>query len=127
MPRSVHVTLTSNPYQPPQQARRHLIGGYPRKVLPLAWAILIAFVIPGLPVWVMRRDWKGFIIFATVIAIVPLALLFFGPFWDLVLFDGTPYDQWGFYPFLATLVAVPCLSVLVSIKEHRKQRARNPI
>ena len=65
--------------------------------------VLLAIVVPGLSSSLIRRSSKPCLLLCPII---PLALGFFGPLWDEVLFPKRPMREWGLYPFLLVCLAV---------------------
>lgn len=82
------------------------------------WTIgLLGF---GLPSLVMNPSFTTLVRFAFLIVAIPAAFMFFGPYWDQVLFEKTPYSEIGKYLFLATCCCVPLLSVWLGFRDRRR-------
>lgn len=86
--------------------------------------VAFALLMPGSPVWLIRRDSTGFVWFAMLLGAIPFSLAFFGPFWGEVLFARTPYAETGLYPFLGSCVLVPAISVVKSIQTYEQFTSR---
>ena len=85
----------------------------------VAIVIVLGLLLPGLPTLLMRRNRSGNAWCIGLVAIVPISFVFFGPFWDAVLFANTSYDQFGFYPFVASCVLVLLASVWRGLLDRR--------
>ena len=81
--------------------------------------IILGLLVPGLAYWRMLRTPKSLNTFLFLFSTIPVAFLFYGPFWDLVLFKGTPYNQAGLYPFLLKCALVPLASLFLAVKARR--------
>jgi hypothetical protein len=124
------VDTTVNPYESPKMLTACAPSPPPQvKPWPATVIWLVGLFVPGLPSLLMRRSVAGFVRFAFLILLVPFAFAFFGPFWDLVLFAGTRYGEFGLYPFLATCCVVPFLSVWLGFRDRRRLRdaVTNPL
>ena len=116
----MHQPEKINPYQTPLEAPfgpsdQNLAR---KRRVPISWltTIVVGLLVPGLAYWLILRNHRGMIGFLALFLAIPLAFVFFGPIWDLVLFDGTPYDQAGLYPFLGCCVVVPLASLLIAVR-----------
>lgn len=111
-----------NPYEPPRTPSRYIASNPPtsRRPLPAIAVWLLGLIVPGSPSLFMRPSAAGIVRFIVLAAAIPLAFVFFGPVWDLILFDGTPYDESGFYPFIAVCIAVPILSVWFGFRDRKR-------
>ncbi len=109
-----------NPYEAPVQLADAETPSQPvRTKYSTLFTVVMGLVIPGLPTLLIRRNRSGQVWFVLLLSSLPLAYGFFGPFWDVVLFDGTPYDQAGFYPFIASCVLVPIASAWRGLRDRR--------
>ena len=108
-----------NPYEPPvTESEWTSMATVTRKPLDARMVVVAGLLIPGLPSLLMRRSSRGIFYFVMLLLTIPLALLFFGPFWDLVLFAGSDFGQAGLYPFLATCVLTPVFSVWLGFRDR---------
>jgi hypothetical protein len=79
--------------------------------------VLLAIIVPGLSSSLIRGSpWRCILL----IAAVPMAFVFFGPFWDEVLFRSTRLRNFGLYPFLVTCAAVEIISVVLALSDRKK-------
>jgi len=91
------------------------------------WAIvLVALIVPGLASALMRGTAAAIIKMILLLAVVPLAFLFFGPYWSIVLFPNSRLSETGLYPFLVTCAAVPLLSVVLAVLDRNRMMNRKP-
>lgn len=78
--------------------------------------VCLGLLIPGLPSLWMKKYVAGI----TLLGLIPVSFAFFGPIWDLYLFDGTRFDQDGLYPFICCFIATPLLSVIHALVVRRR-------
>lgn len=74
----------------------------------------------GLPSIAMSPSFTTVIRFALLIVTIPAAFMFFGPYWNLVLFPESQYSDVGMYLFFVTCVCVPFLSVWLGFRDRRR-------
>ena len=79
--------------------------------------MLLALLVPGLSSSLIRRSPKPCLLLCPAI---PVAFLFFGPFWGEVLFSKPPISEWGNAPFLLCCLAVPLTSILLALNDRTK-------
>ena len=72
---------------------------------------MLGLLVPGLAYWLIVRTRNSLFVFLTLFLSIPLLFLFFGPLWDMVLFNGTPYNQAGELPFYVSSALVPLVSL----------------
>ena len=89
--------------------------------------VLVAiFLLPGIAS-LMLRGWKeAGLRSLLLLAVIPVALLVFGPLWGDVIFATSPraLRNFGLWPFLATCVAVWVFSLWRAIQDRRIAIAR---
>lgn len=88
--------------------------------------LLVAILLPGVAS-LMLRGWKevgprSVLLFAAI----PLAFLIFGPLWGEVIFATSTkaVQELGLWPFIATCVVVPIISLIYALKDRRIAIAR---
>ncbi len=108
----------NNPYAPPSTySRSHRpLDASRSRPLSKFLIVFLGIVLPGLPAILMNRRVSGI----ALLVAIPASLGFFGPCWDLYLFDGTPYDQCGLYPFVLLCCVIPVLSVWHGLTVRRQ-------
>ncbi len=79
---------------------------------------LIGIVGLGLPSLCMRPSFVTVIRFGLFIIAIPAAFMFFGPYWDQVLFAGSDRSSLGLYLFFASCICVPLLSVYFGFRDR---------
>ncbi len=94
------------------------------RTMPWGYWLIVGVLVPGLAYWQLARNQRAKIVFALLLLAIPAAYLFFGPFWDLVLFNGTALGQAGLYPFWACLAATTALSLAIAVF-HKLQLSDN--
>mgnify|MGYP001821825083 CR=1 FL=1 len=108
-----------NPYSPPEQ---DVLVELPSRsaawTLSVGATVTLGFLAPGVPLMMMKRWLAGL---AWLLAI-PVAFAFFGPFWGLILFQGTAYSEVGLYPFLFVLCLTPIGSVIDCLATRERIR-----
>ncbi|MEO1527160.1 MAG: hypothetical protein AAFX06_17100 [Planctomycetota bacterium] len=111
----------TNPYQPPQEPLQesHAASG---SALSATSVVVLSFLMPGLPSIRQGQRLAGF----TILCAIPVAFLFFGPFWGIVLFRGTPWSEAGLYPFLAVTFMTPVASLLHGMAARRRRLQSQP-
>ena len=86
--------------------------------------VILGLLIPGLVYWLLLRTPKALNTFLFLFLALPLAFAFYGPFWDLVMFNGTPYSQAGLYPFLVKCALIPLCRLFLAVKAKRAVSAQ---
>ncbi len=108
-----------NPYAPPSTQTDSLQLA---SSLPKPWSsaaiVVVGVLVPGLPSLMMRRSVAGLCRFLVLLLLIPVGFAFFGPFWGEILFAGTTYVEAGLYPFVATCVITPALSVWCGFRDR---------
>jgi hypothetical protein len=87
--------------------------------MPVLVIVVLSLCVPGLGSLCIRRV-RGGLTLVLLWATVPFALMFFGPFWDRTLFPGTPLENKGLYPFIATCFAVFVLSPILAVRDRNR-------
>jgi hypothetical protein len=87
----------------------------------MIWLIgLLGF---GLPSVCMRPSFSTVVRFGLLIVSLPTAFILFGPCWAEVIFVGTRYSGLGIYPFIATCILIPFLSVWLGFRDRHRLQA----
>ena len=117
------VVSHQNPYQAPKTlSSQSGVENLFRQRSPMTWWIVIpvGLLVPGLMYFLFQRDAIGLIVFLLLLFGIPLAFAFFGPFWDIVLFDDSRLNGLGLYPFLAACLLIPVASLILAISANRR-------
>ncbi|MCG8649076.1 MAG: hypothetical protein MI861_04550 [Pirellulales bacterium] len=113
-----------NPYQSPTTVDELVPASSHRRATDKPWSVLqvvlLGLLIPGLPSALIGRSAAGMLKFLTLSLTIPFAFVVFGPLWGEVMFAGTPYTETGFYPFVATCLIVPPLSIAIGLNDRRR-------
>ena len=101
---------SQNPYAPSivDDAKVMALDNRRPRRLGVAFIVLLGLLLPGLPSIMLGRRVPGLLLLLTI----PASFVFFGPIWGAYLFRGTPYSEWGFYPFVLTVCVIPIASVI---------------
>ena len=97
---------------------RHRTLNSEEAATPATWKVLISFVVPGLGSLLLRGWEKRGLAFMLLFFAIPTAYLIFGPLWGEVLFSGSQYKETGLWPFLATCVVVPIISLALAYSDR---------
>jgi hypothetical protein len=90
-------------------------NGFARTPLPVI--LLLAILVPGLSSSLLRGTaWRCL----CLAPVIPLAFLFFGPFWGEVLFPASSWSELGLYPFALTCLVVEIASVLLALRDRKR-------
>ena len=88
---------------------------------PVAVIVLVAALVPGLSSSLIRRTpWRCL----CLAPIIPVAFLFFGPFWGKTCSARRRVAQFGVYPFVLTCIIVEAVSILLAIDDRKDAFAR---
>jgi hypothetical protein len=109
--RPIHDAAITLDYATPQPANTFARS-------PLAAIVLLAILLPGLSSSLIRRTpWHCL----CLAPIIPVAFLFFGPFWGEVLFRASPaWREFGLYPFVLTCVAIEAVSIILALQDRKR-------
>lgn len=109
-----------NPYEAPRALEPVRVRKAPRvSVWSVPATVVCGLILPGVPSVLMRRSVSASICGGLIFLAIPVSFGFFGPFWGMVLFPDGPYSGAGLYPFLASCVIVPVVSVIQGLWDRR--------
>jgi len=79
----------------------------------------------GLPSVILRPSFVTIARCVLLAFAIPAAFLCFGPYWAEELFSDTSYSDLGVYPFIATCICIPFLSVWLGFRDRSWLQARH--
>jgi hypothetical protein len=89
--------------------------------LPKWVVIFLSLFIPGLGSLLLRGGKARLAMFLALIATIPVAFVVFGPLWGEILFRSSTRStrEVGLWPFVATCVVTPMISVALAYKDWK--------